>query len=232
MVMLLVLILPIGLVSATSLQNTDKGTPSHFSVKATPSTLWTFNINGTIFASPTAKDLDKNGIDDVVVCTQNGYIYALKGDSGESLWTIHVSGEIYSSPAITDVLGDDTPWIIVGVSYRTGGSLDKSSVLALGGNYTIWWNTSLGGAILSSPSVADIDGNGIKDVLIGSANNTFFAIRGNTGEVMWNYTARIAPYSVPAVGDINNDGKQEVVFIAEDGTLRALRGDDGSLLWD
>ena len=113
-----------------------------------------------------------------------------------------------------------------------GGSLGKSSIIALDGKGNLKWNTSLNVGILSSPSVADIDGNGIRDVLIGSTNNTFFAIRGDTGEVMWNFTAQIPRYSVPAVGDVNKDGKQEVVFITEDGTFHVLNGEDGSLLWD
>ncbi|HEV3076311.1 MAG TPA: VCBS repeat-containing protein [Thermoanaerobaculia bacterium] len=90
------------------------------------------------------------------------------------------------------------------------------------------WPQSVGAHIASSPAVADLDGDGIPEIVVGygstyDSNHASHpggasAFR-RDGTLMWKVTT--APftdwtngpvYGTPAVGDIDGDGKLEVVF--------------------
>ncbi|GIV80536.1 MAG: hypothetical protein KatS3mg050_4930 [Litorilinea sp.] len=73
----------------------------------------------------------------------------------------------------------------------------------------------------SSPTLADLDGDGQPEILIGTTringsngqrnrNAVLAAVRGN-GTLLWSRTLDAAINSSPAVGDINGDGRPEVV---------------------
>ncbi len=98
----------------------------------------------------------------------------------------------------------------------------------------------------SSPAIADLNGDGVLDVVFTSPADApgvsprVVALSGDPevpGEsrVLWTYEVPDPNGSVdqygPAIVDANGDGSPDVVFSARDGLVRAVDGRDGSLIW-
>jgi hypothetical protein len=101
--------------------------------------------------------------------------------------------------------------------------------------------------VLSTPLVADMDGDGVPDMLVvssdtgtGTCDGAWGYLRlldGQSGAEKWAGTVaaytdagRIAFCRTPAIADIDGDGKPEIVAHAYGGGLIAFKG-DGSILW-
>jgi len=81
------------------------------------------------------------------------------------------------------------------------------------------WNYTTGGAVASSPAVAD------NIVYVGSNDNNIYALDAATGTVVWNYTTGGDVVSSPAVAD-------DIVFAGSyDKKMYALNATSGAHLW-
>ncbi len=101
-----------------------------------------------------------------------------------------------------------------------------------GGQYGVMWTYPIKENLFSSPAIADIDLDGLPEVVMGSGSDTLYALNGEDGSVLWRYVSGDGLiYSSPVVGDIDGDLKPEVVC-ASYGSLRAVEGESGELLWE
>jgi len=107
------------------------------------------------------------------------------------------------------------------------------------------WDFDAQSAIASAPLVADIDGDGKKEILFGTKKGKLFVL-GSDAKIKWFYDSSENVDEVelmfldvenvssieapPNVGDINGDGRHEVVFGTELGMVYALN-EKGKLLW-
>ena len=85
-----------------------------------------------------------------------------------------------------------------------------------------------------SPVIADIDNDGVLDILIPTAN---FASTGgiyalnNDGSLKWKYqTGDYGTYATPPMADIDGDGNLETIFPSYGGKIVAV-DDDGTEMW-
>ncbi|MDA1265408.1 MAG: PQQ-binding-like beta-propeller repeat protein [Planctomycetota bacterium] len=139
-----------------------------------PELVWEFDTGGVVESPPTV-------VDGSLYCgTFNNCLYALDAASGQELWRFLVGGLVRASPSVVDgtvffgaddnrfyaidaltgqkrwsvTLGDggeqSSPTILDGVRYF--GGFDHEVDVASG---EVLWTTTTGGAILSSPAVAD-----------------------------------------------------------------------------
>jgi hypothetical protein len=91
------------------------------------------------------------------------------------------------------------------------------------------WPKSVGAHIASSPAIADLDGDGIPEIVVGYGSNYDPSHQGGAsafrrdGTLMWsvatapfsdgtNNWTHAPVYGTPAIGDVDGDGKLEVVF--------------------
>ncbi|MHA1771613.1 MAG: PQQ-binding-like beta-propeller repeat protein [Candidatus Thorarchaeota archaeon] len=71
----------------------------------------------------------------------------------------------------------------------------------------LWSYTQTGrGSYFSTPAIADIDGDGDYDIVVGSYNNRTYALDGSTGTLLWSFTTGGPVECSPSVADIDGDG--------------------------
>ncbi len=78
---------------------------------------WVFNTEyqDPIVASPAVFDFNKDGCDDVVITSRNGYLYIIDGNKGKNLMPpIFTGNSISSSPSLADINNDGFLDIVFG----------------------------------------------------------------------------------------------------------------------
>ncbi|MCD6448687.1 MAG: PQQ-binding-like beta-propeller repeat protein, partial [Thermoplasmata archaeon] len=151
--------------------------------------LWNFTTGGAIYSSPAVADVNGDGEYEIIFGSNDYKLYCLNS-SGTQLWNFTTGGAIYSSPAVADVNGDKyaKEWpMFRGNLFRNGTYPEKGKKLSIfvGSEdhylYEISWNGSLinkflsNGKIHTSPSIADVDGDGFQNILFydwGSESGT------------------------------------------------------------
>ncbi|RLI82887.1 hypothetical protein DRP04_02910 [Archaeoglobales archaeon] len=193
--------------------------------------LWKFKTNGGIASSPAVVDINSDGKYEVVFGSCDGNLYVIDAKSGKLVWKFTVDepsekwNDIITSPAIADINGDSSLEIVF-ASFN-------GKVYAIKENGTVLWeydvkkdlslilwlkmiiihkSLKFGIGMVSSPSLADVNGDGYMEVFIGSRMKTVFALSGKDGHLLWKYEAKYDLDSSPAIADIDKDGELEVII--------------------
>ncbi|MEO7442763.1 MAG: FG-GAP-like repeat-containing protein, partial [Acidimicrobiales bacterium] len=191
---------------------------------------WPYNADDTVFSSPALADVNGDNLTDVVVGGDStpggpidhrgGLVRAISG-TGATLWEYRVNEIVRSSPAVGDIDGNGTPEIVFGTgdywARRPGGASDATRIFALNANGTLKWVQDTGGYTMGGPALADLDGNGVLDVAIGTFEGPnpgrVLAYRGD-GSMMPGFP--IASGGGVVLGgittaDLNGDGGQDLL---------------------
>ena len=225
--------------------------------------LWTFRTlddypedgysNG-VYSSPTLCDTDGNGTKEIIFGAWDRNIYLLD-HNGVSLWNnipgigqvhqgFHNGDTIWSTAACTDLDSNGSKEIIIGADITGGGILPDGTVTQDGGflyvfdkNGTILVRRYVPEAIFSSPAVADINNDGIGEIVVGtswffwqqnggnpvpkvyafSTANVFGPLAYNDAAKLpdlpgWPKQTAYPGFSSPALADLDNDGDLEIVI--------------------
>jgi len=218
--------------------------------------LWNYTITGNYDNSPKAitpiQDITGDGVDDVVVGSEDYYIRCFNGNAsgqGDVLWaTENYAGSVYQQNDLTtieDINEDGYRDVIVGT---TGGD---RSIVALSGKtgLQIWKHDTheygSGGWVYQVDARYDYNNDGVTDVLActgNDGNNTgpvrVYCLNGLTGISIWerkNPTSGPV-FSVIGVEDFTGDGKPDVVAGASiqqetSGRIFGINGSNGIITW-
>jgi hypothetical protein len=85
--------------------------------------------------------------------------------------------------------------------------------------------------VLSSPAIADADGNGTMEVVVGSNDHKIYCLNGATGSVKWSYATGGDVISSPAMADVDGDDTLEVFIGSNDNKVYCLNGATGLVKW-
>ncbi len=106
------------------------------------------------------------------------------------------------------------------------------STLAYGNTpETVWTYAPPSGYVDASPGVADLNGDGHPDLVIGTTAGMIIALSSDAQE-LWRQEMR-GPMSVsPSIGDLTGQEGLEVLVMNRQGQLRCLAGNTGDLVWE
>lgn len=95
------------------------------------------------------------------------------------------------------------------------------------------WTTNVDGAWASSPTVSDLTGDGVLDIVVGTINSPAFvvAVDGANGVILWKSEVPRDVYTSAAFIDANGDSTPDVVMGGRSNDLFAFDGRTGSTLW-
>jgi len=198
-----------------------------------PQIAWWYGLDAPSFGSAAAGDIDGDGMLELVFGTyfNDEHIYALNAENGTLLWSYDTGGCNDASPLIYDVDLDGELEVIAPAS-------SPYTVYCFNGTTgAVEWSTSTGypNCIDSPPGAADLDNDGLPEVVLGTFYGHVFCLNGENGSVLWQADLGTNSYiqTDPAILDCNNDGQLDVVVGQWQGDCRvyALNGDDGTVLW-
>jgi hypothetical protein len=216
----------------------------YFTQTTVPSGLW------DIYGSVATPDLSGDALADIVVAgattPDTGGVQAWQGGGTEPvlIWNALLNENITNPSVVGDVNLDGVADIGVGRFYASCPTTPDHRVYVLSGSVgTVLWDLSLDRTPSSIENLGDVSGDGIEDVVIGTASSasnpcggsdsSVYALEGNPGastRVIWTYPLADQNSYVKVIRDTNGDGKRDVVVTGQMDSMLILSGADGSVL--
>lgn len=190
-----------------------------------------------IFSTPALGYVDGDTRLDAVTTTWGQELDAWSGPADTKIGAMHqwLKDTSWSSPAIGDLNGDGGRQVVAGYDCDGSGQLQPCYGTSGGGYVTAFnldgsvkWAHFVSRAVIwSSPALADLNGDGALDVVVGTGlyyrgSEAFkeIAINGRTGAVMWEAPTQGIPVGSPSVGEVDSSSAgPEVVTMTEGGWL-------------
>lgn len=183
-------------------------------------------------SSPAVADIDNDGRLEVAIGVLDNKLHLLAGQDGSVKWTFPAGGPVESSPALGDIDGDGRLEIFFGASQQGIYSLDSAGrqrwFFKTGMDVRVPTNRA---RIRSSPALADINGDGQLEVVIGANDGHIYALQAGSGKLLWQVAIGNYVESSPTVGDIDSDGKLEVLCGTHNRYMVVLEGATGREKW-
>jgi len=210
---------------------------------------WWFWWDDTQFASPALADINSDGLIEIIAggdSSPQGYqghkgglVRALTAN-GQELWQFRTNEIVYSSPAVGDVDNDGKPEVVFGTGNywaNNGGASDSTKIFVLDHTGKLQWSKDLGAQTLASPALADLNGDGVLDIAIGTwegaQQGKIWALNGSGANLPGYPLTNAGGNKIVAqvsTADFDNDGAQDILATTGNGAY-AYSGDDGSLLF-
>jgi len=182
-----------------------------------------FYLGGAITCSPALGDIDNNGYLEIVCVSAK-----------DSLWVIQADGKRYPgwpkrfiasgstrqpSPALADMDGDGYLDIVAASTDGTIKVFDRFGNI-LPGWSNVRYSLYTSGASESSPVVADINGDGIPDVVMGGEDSRIHLFSGTGAELAGSPIQLSGEVrGTPTLCDCDGDGQAEIVLAGWDKNL-------------
>lgn len=199
---------------------------------------WPRNSSNYVSTSPSAADVDGDGIDEVFVCEQDSRLHAYRPD-GSSLpgWPVSMTqgAQSCSTPAIADLDADGALEILVVTSPANG--ISHMYAFRADGTRLAGFPVSFEGNSDTYPVVGDVDGDGAPEIVVVAKAQSYpywhdvvqiYSAQGQLEREIhadeWNSKS-----AAPALADLDGDGIADIVMQG-DAQLFAWRGTDGTLL--
>ena len=193
-------------------------TDSKLYVYTSQGLLWQKTIIGTAIYPPSVGDVNGDGLPEIVQVTGGSpasgriYVFDRQGNILPGWPVSYNSNWILCAPALSDLNGDGKMEIIVNEKANPVG---KVHILNFDGtSYSANWPVSLDGIPAITPSVADVDGDGQKEIIAYSTKSRF--IFGLDGQLKSGFPLTTDPnqsysYQSPIIANLDGDNTKEII---------------------
>jgi LruC domain-containing protein/uncharacterized repeat protein (TIGR01451 family) len=196
---------------------------------------WPQTVGKDVKATAAVADLGKDGDLEIIVGAGDGKLYAWH-HNGQPVagWpvTLVPNFRILATPAIADLDGDGSLDIVVPLAngklygFNANGTAKSGWPVSLGNIEDLYESQ----VINSSPRIADVDGDGSLEIIVGSTDKKLYVFNSN-GALRWSYTTGDLVFSTPAGADFDAARPGlEIAFGSGDSYVYLL-DKNGSLLW-
>jgi hypothetical protein len=220
---------------------------------AAPAQQWSTQVAGwDRTSSPAIADVDGNGINDVVVGHQDGWVRVFKDGTNATVpgWPqpAVVAGNgptaIDSSPVVADLDHSGHNSIVVGagstwVANQPGGLVvfnpNGSTRCRWTGadNMNVWSGAvtpdGFPEGVFSTPAIGDVDGDGYPDIVFGGWDAYIHVLNRNCQEIVPRFFNDDTIWSSPSLYDIDGDGRMEI-FIGGDSHAGGTMNNPGGVV--
>jgi hypothetical protein len=203
-------------------------------------------------SSPVIAEMDGNAGNgkEVAVAGKDGRLYVYRAN-GALAWSTQVTpgcaladgdGVVNSSPAAANLFGDGTPYVLVTYGTIQPSGCDGGLAVYRGDNGQQAWRFSLRNfastqgytenlyGALSSPAVADTDGDGRMEIGFGGFDRNLYLLNAD-GSLRWYAHMADTIWSTPAFFDINGDRRLEMIVGSDISANGAIGTPDGGYVY-
>jgi len=187
--------------------------------------IWQAATGGPISTLATI-ELDDDGQSVILAGSEDFNLYALAANDGQERWRLPV-GRPISTLTTADLDADGRPEVLVGEGYLGMEEPDESrdfNLYALAANDgQERWRFPIGRPI-SALTTADLDADGLPEVLVGAEDATIYLLNGQpdqTKRVIWKFEVNDMINTINTA-DVDGDGRLEVLAGTRDGSVYVL----------
>jgi outer membrane protein assembly factor BamB len=149
---------------------------------------WHYNLKDVSFGQTTARDVDGDGKLELIFSTywNDSNVYCLNSETGTLRWKHALPGPMGgcndAAPLVFDPFNNGNYKVVI-----PGSCMDTTFCLDADSGF-VQWKTITGGGD-SPPTTADVNGDGIPDVLHGTFSGNVQCLNGRTGAIQWTLPA-------------------------------------------
>jgi len=186
--------------------------------------IWDFPINSYVNCGSTAFDVDRDGEVEILTVDGAGNFYCVSS-TGSEKWRFEMGNRPNQlKPVVADVNNDGEYEILVHSRNRIlycltffGTEVWRFEVgkIRVNATHTHWDLSTDAGISEGGIVVADVDQDGVLEVLVGDWIGNFHCINGITGTEEWYTHFPSEMWTGITVGDVNGDGTIDVVSAGE-----------------
>jgi outer membrane protein assembly factor BamB len=154
------------------------------------------------------------------------FINELIAQKPDILWYFDLKSVSFGNSCADDIDGDGKLEIVFSTYFN------DETVYALNSeDGSLLWKYKTGGCNDAAPLIADVDGDGSKEVILHSSTSHYlYCFNGMDGSIKWK-TSSIGTDSPPSAADINNDKILEIFGGDFYGRIISWSGENGTQLW-
>ncbi len=189
---------------------------------ATGALMWTYPAAGSsVWGVEQLDDVTGDGIPDVIIGDFSGHIYGLNAAAGTQVYTLSISSVIITRlERLGDVNGNGYSDIIPAHSTTT------TTQVIDGYTGGVIWSHAVADQPWNVARIADITGDSIDDVLVGTLYNSNYVyfLNGVNGSELKKISYGQAVDAIASIPDVIGDFSMEMVAGGRDGKVNCLSG--------